>query len=277
MTNTFRVNGKINLFLHVQPNKSFHQQHSIKTLMLPVWTITDELQIISSQNNCNSLCVTGNFASDIFSAGNSIISKFLTFLVQQFKLTKYFIFVLIKNLPIGSGLGTLSALLVKILIFYNKTCLLGLSQSQQTLIINKFTSDGIFFLYNSPLIMSNNPLHIQFFSEPLPFLITILLSKTHKIYAQQMYHQYDILTFTTQPRINVPVSINQTIHKWWQFFQNDLTNAFWHLMPHKYLEQISQYNVNPNEILLLNASGTSYLKISYLETFLTYKIKVNWL
>lgn len=135
---SLKAYGKINLYLKVI-KKLKNKYHQIETLFC-FFDIYDEI-LISSSNTNNQIIFTGKFSKGISTTHNSVL-KLLNILKKYPKFNAYkFTIKIIKNLPLGSGLGGGSADASALLNFFNKRLKLNLKRRTISLICNKIGAD----------------------------------------------------------------------------------------------------------------------------------------
>lgn len=135
---SLKAYGKINLYLKVI-KKLKNKYHQIETLFC-FFDIYDEI-LISSSNTNNQIIFTGKFSKGISATHNSVL-KLLNILKKYPKFNAHkFTIKIIKNLPLGSGLGGGSADASALLNFFNKRIKLNLKRRTISLICNKIGAD----------------------------------------------------------------------------------------------------------------------------------------
>ena len=135
---SLKAYGKINLYLKVI-KKLKNKYHQIETLFC-FFDIYDEI-LISSSNTNNQIIFTGKFSKGISATHNSVL-KLLDILKKYPKFNAHkFTIKIIKNLPLGSGLGGGSADASALLNFFNKRLKLNLKRRTISLICNKIGAD----------------------------------------------------------------------------------------------------------------------------------------
>jgi 4-diphosphocytidyl-2-C-methyl-D-erythritol kinase len=135
---SLKAYGKINLYLKVI-KKLKNKYHQIETLFC-FFDIYDEI-LISSSNTNNQIIFTGKFSKGISATHNSVL-KLLNILKKYPKFTAHkFTIKIIKNLPLGSGLGGGSADASALLNFFNKRLKLNLKKRTISSICNKIGAD----------------------------------------------------------------------------------------------------------------------------------------
>lgn len=135
---SLKAYGKINLYLKVI-KKLKNKYHQIETLFC-FFDIYDVI-LISSSNTNNQIIFTGKFSKGISTTHNSVL-KLLDILKKYPKFNAHkFTIKIIKNLPLGSGLGGGSADASALLNFFNKRLKLNLKRRTISLICNKIGAD----------------------------------------------------------------------------------------------------------------------------------------
>jgi 4-diphosphocytidyl-2-C-methyl-D-erythritol kinase len=135
---SLKAYGKINLYLKVI-KKLKNKYHQIETLFC-FFDIYDEI-FISSSNTNNQIIFTGKFSKGISTTHNSVL-KLLDILKKYPKFNAHkFTIKIIKNLPLGSGLGGGSVDASALLNFFNKRLKLNLKRRTISLICNKIGAD----------------------------------------------------------------------------------------------------------------------------------------
>ena len=135
---SLKAYGKINLYLKVI-KKLKNKYHQIETLFC-FFDIYDEI-LISSSNTNNQIIFTGKFSKGISATHNSVL-KLLNILKQYPKFNAHkFTIKIIKNLPLGSGLGGGSVDASALLNFFNKRLKLNLKKRTISSICNKIGAD----------------------------------------------------------------------------------------------------------------------------------------
>lgn len=135
---SLKAYGKINLYLKVI-KKLKNKYHQIETLFC-FFDIYDKI-LISSSNTNNQIIFTGKFSKGISTTHNSVL-KLLDILKKYPKFNAHkFTIKIIKNLPLGSGLGGGSADASALLNFFNKRLKLNLKRRTISLICNKIGAD----------------------------------------------------------------------------------------------------------------------------------------
>ena len=135
---SLKAYGKINLYLKVI-KKLKNKYHQIETLFC-FFDIYDEI-LISSSNTNNQIIFTGKFSKGISTTHNSVL-KLLDILKKYPKFNAHkFTIKIIKNLPLGSGLGGGSADASALLNFFNKRLKLNLKKRTISSICNKIGAD----------------------------------------------------------------------------------------------------------------------------------------
>lgn len=160
--------AKINLFLKIVGKRAdgFHDLES-----LFVFTdLADELTVELSDKF--SIEIAGEFAGFIDSKDN-LFTKILDFFVSEFAVNKNLKIRIVKNIPVGSGLGGGSSNAAYFIKALNEVFALNLSKNQMQKISLKFGSDIAFFFENCASIVTGRGEILKNFSEfkPIPALL----------------------------------------------------------------------------------------------------------
>jgi 4-diphosphocytidyl-2-C-methyl-D-erythritol kinase len=180
---SLKAYGKINLYLKVI-KKLKNNYHQIETLFC-FFDIYDKIYISSSNTN-NKIIFTGKFSKGISATHNSVL-KLLDILKKYSKFNAHkFTIKIIKNLPLGSGLGGGSADVSALLNFFNKRLKLNLKRRTISLICNKIGADvePCLNTYFKLLYRASNKIFI-FKKKPKFYLLLVYpncLNSTKKIY-----------------------------------------------------------------------------------------------
>lgn len=133
--------AKINLFLKVT-NKRDDGFHELESL-LAFTDLEDELEV--SQADQLQIDISGEFGALIDVADN-LFTKILDYFVAEFAISPNLHIKVIKNIPVGGGLGGGSSNAASFMMALNQIFALGLSKSELQKISLKFGSD-IAFLF----------------------------------------------------------------------------------------------------------------------------------
>ncbi|MES2728233.1 MAG: 4-(cytidine 5'-diphospho)-2-C-methyl-D-erythritol kinase [Bacteroidota bacterium] len=141
-------NGKINLGLHVI-NKRDDGFHDLETVFYPV-PLNDSLELILNSNNMNKEISFHSYGLQIDgSIDDNLVVKAYHLLAKDFSLKKVD-FYLLKNIPMGAGLGGGSSNAAFALKMLNDYFLLNLTLDQLKKYAAILGSDCAFFIENKP-------------------------------------------------------------------------------------------------------------------------------
>ena len=161
-----KANAKINLFLKVIKKSQSDNVHSIKTLMIPYKKLCDVLKI-KINNNFLGRCFNTSLIRVVDSNNkkikikNNILYHVISVFKKIFK-NRFSIYIkLVKNIPIGSGLGGSSSDAYMLWYFLCNYFDISLHIKNSLKIIKEFGSDVVFFYYNKPCIFSQYPFSIS--------------------------------------------------------------------------------------------------------------------
>jgi 4-diphosphocytidyl-2-C-methyl-D-erythritol kinase len=141
--------AKINLFLKIL-NTREDGLHDLSSLMVLI-DIFDEIYIEKSDRF--SLEISGEFANLVNIKDNLFIT-ILEYFQQHFAISNNLKIKLIKNIPVGAGLGGGSSNACQFMIILNEIFQLNLNKKQLQKISQNFGCDIAFFFENSPQIIA---------------------------------------------------------------------------------------------------------------------------
>ncbi|MBU6140917.1 MAG: 4-(cytidine 5'-diphospho)-2-C-methyl-D-erythritol kinase [Proteobacteria bacterium] len=164
--------AKINLFLKVVGKRvdGFHELES-----LFVFTdLVDELEVSLSDNF--ALEISGDFARFV-DQENNLFVKIINFFVQEFAVTKNIKIRIVKNIPVGSGLGGGSSNAAYFIRALNEIFALNLDKKSLQKISLKFGSDIPFFFEEQASIVTGRGEIIENFPEFKPISALLIHPK----------------------------------------------------------------------------------------------------
>ena len=104
---TLHANAKLNLYLYVTGYKEIIKKHNVSTVMCFLKDVYDVIEIEYYPNKEFSIKVT--CSDDSIAQEDNLITKAVYLMHKQFKITGHININLIKNIPLGSGMGGGSA------------------------------------------------------------------------------------------------------------------------------------------------------------------------
>ena len=203
--------AKINLGLNVL-RKREDGYHEIETVMMPI-PLTDVLEILTAKEfsfRQSGLEIEG-------AASDNLVVRAYEVLKEAYKLPPVYIHLL-KNIPMGAGLGGGSADATYTLIGLNQLFELGLSSEQLRTYAAELGSDCPFFVDDQPQIARGrgeilSPIHVDLKGYYIKLIHPGLHIATKEAYAHVTMNEN---------QLSVEEIIQRPITNW----KNELTNAF---------------------------------------------------
>lgn len=164
--------AKINLFLKVVGKRAdgFHELESLFAFT----DLFDELSVEVSDNF--SLEISGEFARFV-DQRNNLFVKILDFFSREFDVPKNLKIKIVKNIPVGSGLGGGSSNAAYFIKALNEIFSLNLDKKSLQEISLKFGSDIAFFFEDNASIVTGRGEVIENFSEFSPIMALLIHPK----------------------------------------------------------------------------------------------------
>ncbi len=164
--------AKINLFLKIVGKRSdgFHDLESLFAFV----DLADELVVELSDEF--RIEMSGEFAGFV-DQKNNLFTKILDFFVREFGVDQNLKIKIVKNIPVGSGLGGGSSNAAYFIKALNEIFALNLSKSQMQEISLKFGSDIAFFFEDKASIVTGRGEGIVNFREFDPISILLIHPK----------------------------------------------------------------------------------------------------
>ena len=164
--------AKINLFLKVVGKRAdgFHELESLFAFT----DLFDELSVELSDNF--SLEISGEFARFV-DQRNNLFVKILDFFSREFDVPKNLKIKIVKNIPVGSGLGGGSSNAAYFIKALNEIFSLNLDKKSLQEISLKFGSDIAFFFEDNASIVTGRGEMIENFSEFSPIMALLIHPK----------------------------------------------------------------------------------------------------
>jgi len=218
-------NCKINIGLNIY-NKLPNGYHNIESIFYPVM-LFDTIEIIP--NNSGNINYTGYGLSINSPIENNLIVKAYKSLQQKFNVGGADIYVL-KNIPMGAGLGGGSANAAYTLMLCNKIYNLQLDTTQLIQLAAELGSDCAFFILNKPAYTFGignllKPINLDLSAYKIVILKTDVHISTSEAYANA--NKRGLKNDAT----NITEYLNQPIEKWHNYFTNDFENYVFHKFP----------------------------------------------
>ena len=158
--------AKINLGLNVL-KKLENGYHSLEMLNIKV-SLSDEILIEESINN---IIQYENFDIE---PENDLIFKFINDLTEKYEKLPKFKITIIKNIPVGSGLGGMSSDIGSIFKYINETYNLNLTEKEMIEHVKQYGTDICYCLFNKPALVTGIGEKIEFVNLNLPNNLIII-------------------------------------------------------------------------------------------------------
>lgn len=241
-------NCKINIGLYITQKRA-DGYHNLETVFLPV-PLFDVVELIQSDTTTISvlgLPVPGN-------AEDNIILKAWQLLKKDFSTLPPVHFYLLKNIPVGAGLGAGSANGAYTLMALNNKFHLGLSTDQLTRYALQLGSDCPFFIKNKACFASGRG---ELFEEASPDL------SSHKIVIiNPCIHISTPFAFSQlQPKpapVNLKDAVSQPVKEWKKLITNDFEEAVIREYPEIGTIKQSLYDAGADFALMSGSGSTVY-------------------
>jgi len=261
--------AKINLFLKVL-NTRDDGFHDLSSLMILI-NIFDEIYIEKSDRF--SLEISGKFAN-LVNIKNNLFITILDYFQQHFAISNNLKIKLIKNIPVGAGLGGGSSNACQFMIILNEIFNLNLSKSQLQKISFNFGCDIAFFFENSPQIIAKKGDELIKYPQEISQLLGILIYPQINLSTKEVFNKFDLekkifdqnqnshnSIFSNNSAIDFlenkisNLSINQILE-----LPNDLENPAFKIAP--IIGEIkNNLNLNGAKISKMSGSGSSVFGI----------------
>ncbi|MBK21754.1 MAG: 4-(cytidine 5'-diphospho)-2-C-methyl-D-erythritol kinase [Flavobacteriales bacterium] len=240
-------NAKINLGLHITEKRP-DGYHNIESVFIPV-PINDALEITKNQTNKTNFSSTGiKIPAD---GKPNLVERAFSILQSKYQIPTVDI-ELIKNIPIGAGLGGGSADAAACILILNKLFDLQLSHKEQLNLASQLGADCAFFIKNK--IMYIEGIGDKFTD------ITLDLSNYHFIVIYPDIHvsTFDAYKHVTpkKPSNNIREILSKPIETWKNQLKNDFEISIFKQYPK--IEKIKNQLYNSGAIYAsMSGSGST--------------------
>ena len=176
---------KINLNLQVYPKKEGDLLHQINSVVVPFYGLYDVIKITKAKSyklKCN------------IKIENNIIDRIIEFFEKNFNIKFNYHVKLIKNIPIGAGLGGSSSNAYTIINFINKEFSLNLTNDELIDICLNFGSDIPLFSYDKPVVIANYGDDLRAININNLNNILLITFPNYHVDTKCMYQQFDMQT-----------------------------------------------------------------------------------
>jgi 4-diphosphocytidyl-2-C-methyl-D-erythritol kinase len=213
-------NCKINLGLHII-NKREDGFHNLETVFYPI-PLADTLELIDNKNNAfNDVTFTSYGLNIDGSLDSNLVVKAYRLLANDFKL-KAVDFYLLKNIPMGAGLGGGSSNAAFALKLLNDSFGLNLSNKQLENYAAMLGSDCAFFIENKPSYATGRgeilePINIDLSG----YFFVLVKPNIHVSTADAFSNVYK----RGESSVSLKELINNPIEKWNGLIENDFEKS----------------------------------------------------
>lgn len=251
--------AKINLALEIikKRDDGFHE---LKSLMIPI-TLKDEIVFTKG---------TGlNFASNVAIKDNSII-KVYEVMKKRYDVEEGVSISLIKQIPVGAGLGGGSADIAATIRGLNQFWELNLESKEIRALANELGSDTLFCLYNVAAKISGRGDQIEFINSELKFdnitlVVPNYITITKEAFEHVDFYQHDELKFKALTNAFEQGDYDYVKDN----LYNDMLEANFkmHKASKEYFKTLEEFGFKPNlsgsgsVVYFLDLSTEDYLKL----------------
>jgi 4-diphosphocytidyl-2-C-methyl-D-erythritol kinase len=238
--------AKINLFLKIVGKKNgYHQLHSLFAFV----DLSDEIEVKKSTGF--KLKISGEF-KDFVDPKNNLLTQILDYFVQEFGIDKNLEINLVKNIPVGAGLGGGSSDGAAFIKIINEIFALNLSKKEMQEISLKFGSDIAFFFENKASIVKGRGEIIEDFSEFAPIKI-LLVNPCKNLSTKDVFAKFN-------QEICNEIATSNDVFDMIKNIANDLTKPATELMP-EISEILNSMKKNGAKIAKMSGSGATCFAI----------------
>lgn len=231
-------NCKINLGLHIF-DKRPDGYHNIETVFYPIkWF--DTIEIIANKNIAEtSLKIYG--ASIPGNASDNLILKAYNLLKNNYDLPPVEI-ILLKNLPIGAGLGAGSANAACTLQVLNNKFGLNLTAQELQALAAKLGSDCSFFINNAPSYTFGRGTELEQIDLNLQNYFVVIVKHQVHVSTQQAYENAYKRGKKTSTETLKDI-LSQPVNEWKNTLANDFETSVFKLHPELYETKVKLYGL----------------------------------
>lgn len=214
-------NAKINLGLHVVAKRA-DGYHDIETVFYPFHGVSDALEIISARE----LNFSGSGKSIPGADDDNLCMKAYRLLKNDFDLSPVSVHLL-KNIPIGAGLGGGSADGSFMLRLLNQYFDLQLSDERLAAYAARLGSDCPFFIYNRPLLATGTGTIFEDCNVDLSTYHLVLLCPSVHVSTAQAYAGVLVKT----PEVSIKEVLQLPLADWKERLKNDFEISVFKAFP----------------------------------------------
>lgn len=250
--------AKVNLFFLILGFNEKKNLHKISSLYQKIYTLYDEIEIYKNNSNVDEI-VYFDKNKKILKIKNCIIKKTLSYLREKKVINDYYKITIIKNIPLGGGLGGGSSNAAEVIKFALKSEGKKITRKISKLILN-IGSDVNFFVHNHEFAL------VSGYGEKIK---KINIENNHKIkiylqdincQTQKVFEKYkESENKQYKNKNNVKEQINYIKNKKYNLLVNDLQDSCFSVYPKLY----SSYkkNMKDNKVIKLSGSGSTLFQI----------------
>lgn len=235
-----RAKAKVNLFFHIIGKRS-DGYHEIESLVIFTQDIFDEIEILPSKSINTTKVTGGEFSSSILHEKNNLITKAL----DLFSDNNHYQCNLIKNIPVGAGLGGGSADAAEVLKF--------LEQPITNENLAKLGADVPVCYYNQPTYCTGIG-EILTVIENMPTLYIVLVNPRIELLTKDVFRKNTKIDY---PVLNTKPTSFENAEELLSFLKNTtnvLTDAAKLLVPE--IDMILNFIMSQNACEIARMSGS---------------------
>jgi 4-diphosphocytidyl-2-C-methyl-D-erythritol kinase len=220
------ANAKINIGLNIT-NRRPDGFHDIETVFYPV-RLADHLFIRTAENKdeeifnvCSSIRTVGgvrdeSIQEELSKGGTNIISKALALLRENYDVPPIDI-AMLKNIPVGAGLGGGSADAAFFIKEINSFFSLGMTTDQMKELASRLGSDCAFFIDNTPKYATGRGEIMQSVPSVLDGYKIKVIKPLFNISTKEAYSKVKPQT----PKTSLLEDFNRPVKEWKDYIKND--------------------------------------------------------
>lgn len=209
-------NAKINIGLNIVEKRS-DGFHNIETVFYPI-NLQDTLEIIKLKETEESLFTS--YGISIPNHGANLCLKAYQLLKKDYRIPPVDI-GLLKNIPIGAGLGGGSADAAFTLKLLNQLFELNLSIEKLEMYARKLGSDCAFFIQNKPVFASGKGDQFEEIDLSIQHYFIVLINPNIHISTAEAYAN----TRPVQTKKSIKELIKRPVNEWPQHIKNDFEDS----------------------------------------------------
>ncbi len=257
---------KINIGLYVV-NRRNDGYHNIESAFYPVSFLTDILEIVESENNCDNYFFSG-LGFDV-SKEQNLCFKVVELLRKNYTFPKIDLY-LHKVVPMGAGLGGGSADAAKTLLMINSIFNLNISYDILKSYALELGSDCPFFIENKPQIGEGRGEILKPFLTNLSGKYLLVVKPNIHITTSQAYKN----VVPNDSRISIEEILKKEIREWKTYLENDFEKSVFAQFPQIMELKATLYSMGAIYAQMSGSGAACYGIFS--EKPKTYNIPSDW-